>query len=711
MSRSHADVPSDGDVGQGNPHEHEARWLRAELAIEAAGIGSYDYDVTTGRLTWDARMLDLFGYDRHGFDGTLDAFYARLHPEDVARTAQELQATIDARGSLDVEYRVVLPGGETRWVQGRGRVLVDGDGTPVRLIGAAYDTTHQRQADARVARVLEAMTAAFFSLDRQWRFDYVNAEAERLLRLSREELRGRSIWELFPAAVGSVFEENYRGAVESGEPRIFQAHYPVPLDAWYEVRAYPSPDGLSVYFHEVTERRRAEERARRSTDRLAVLAQVADVVAATLGEGVSEDVALRQVTEAVVPRLGDWAIATLADEDDGRMRDVAGWHRQPELREAVHRYSELRLKSVQPDAPIYRALASGHPMVVDDVPAAVGSNFPPGEIRELFGHLAPQSAVAVALSARGRTLGALSIYRSADRPSFDAEDVATVREVAARVALAVDNARLHMQQRHIAERLQRSLLTDPPVLEGTQIVVRYAPAVEVAEVGGDWYDAFVQPDGATMLVIGDVVGHDAEAAAAMGQLRGLLRGIAYRAGAGPVEVLTGLDGAMRGLGVSAMATAAVVRLEQTAEERSAGIARLCWSNAGHPPPLVLHHDGRIQQLAADQAELMLGVDPAASRTEQITEVRSGSTVLLYTDGLVEGRDLPYDDGLAALTAALADLSGEPLSDMCDGLIQRVRPGQLQDDIALVAVRLSAAEPTRACSHPARTSHARWPVPR
>ena len=189
-----------------------ARTLQAELAIEAAGIGSFDYDLVTGRLVWDDRLIELFGYQQEGFAGTIEAFFARLHPEDVERTATALQATIDDRGDLDVEYRVVVPGGDIRWVEGRGRVLVDDEGRPLRLLGAAYDTTRQRQADARVARVLESMTAAFFSLDRSWRFDYVNAEAERLLDHSREELIGGLIWELFPAAVGSAFEEHYRGS-------------------------------------------------------------------------------------------------------------------------------------------------------------------------------------------------------------------------------------------------------------------------------------------------------------------------------------------------------------------------------------------------------------------------------------------------------------------------------------------------------------------
>ena len=666
--------------------EFEASRLRFDLAIDAAGIGSFDFDVVTGALTWDDRLIELFGYDRDSFEGTIDAFFARLHPDDVARTQAALQAAIDTRGALDVEYRIVLPTGETRWVQGRGRLLSDAGGAAVRLLGAAYDTTRQRHGDARVARVLESMSAAFYSLDREWRFSYVNAEAERLLGRRRDELLGGVVWELYPEAVGSLFDEQFRAAVASGETRIFEAYYPAPLDGWYELRAWPSPDGLSVYFLDITERRAAEDRARRSAERLVLIADVSAIMSDALGTEAEEDAALQRVAEAVAPVLGDWVIVSLVDEE-GRMRDVGSWHADPAFRAAAARYAELRLAAIPPNAPVIRALSSGQVMTVADVGETIGRNLPPGEVSDVFWTLGPQTAVAMALGARGRTLGALSFYRSADRPAADAEDIAAIREIGDRVALALDNSRLYQQQRRLAEGLQRSMLTAPPEPDHAEIVVRYRPAVEVAQVGGDWYDAFLQPSGATVLVIGDVVGHDTEAAAAMGQLRGMLRGIAYRDGVTPAEVLGELDAAIHGLGMNTMATAAIARVEQTPEEKAAGLTRLRWSNAGHPAPLVLHADGRIEELAGRRAELMLGVDPTASRTDSVVTVRRGSTLLLYTDGLVEGRDLPLDEGIARLRAALTDLADEPLPTLCDAVIERLRPEGLQDDVALVALRL------------------------
>jgi PAS domain S-box-containing protein len=660
--------------------------LRVELAVDAAGIGSFDWDLVTGRLSWDERLLAIFGYDPEEFDQTIEAFSARLHPDDRERVSEALQTAIESVGEYDAEFRVVRPDGETRWVQGRGRALADDRGAAVRLLGVGYDTTLRREGDARLSRLLEAMKAAFFSLDARWHFTYLNAEAERVLGTTRDDAVGGSIWELFPAAVGSEFEEHYRGAVRTGEERVFEAYYPAPLDAWFEVRAWPTPDGLSVSFLDITERRNAEDRAARAAARLALIAEVSAVMTRRSGEGLSEDAAVQRVAEALVPVLGDWVIVSLVDED-GRMRDVGSWHADPASRARVARYAELRLGSLQPHAPVLRALASGQLRQVDDVPAVVEPMLGTGEVLDVFRALAPRTAITMPLAARGRTLGALSIYRSADRRPADADDVATARDLAERVALALDNSRLYEQQRRLAEGLQRSLLTAPPEPDHAEIVVRYRPAVEVAQVGGDWYDAFLQPSGSTMLVIGDVVGHDTEAAAAMGQLRGMLRGIAYREGTGPAAVLKDLDVAIEGLGMGTMGTAAIARIEQTADERAAGLSRVRWSNAGHPPPLVVHADGRIEELAGERAELMLGVDPGCRRTENVVTVRRGSTLLLYTDGLVEDRDLPLDEGMARLKALLAELGDLPLDDLCDALLDRLRPHGLQDDVALVAIRL------------------------
>ena len=238
-----------------------------------------------------------------------------------------------------------------------------------------------------------------------------------------------------------------------------------------------------------------------------------------------------------------------------------------------------------------------------------------------------------------------------------------------------------------AETLQRSLLTDPAQPAHLQVAVRYVPAAREAQVGGDWYDVFAQPDGSTVLVIGDVVGHDTEAAACMSQLRGVLRGIAYDSREGPAQVLARLDAAIAGLQLGALATVLIGRLSQTAADRAAGVHRLRWASAGHLPPLVVGPDGTPQALPTPVAGLLLGVDPAAVRAESEIVLECGSTVLLYTDGLVERRDQVFDDGIELLGRALSEEHDRPVEQICDALLRRLIPDGAEDDVALVGVRL------------------------
>jgi PAS domain S-box-containing protein len=666
--------------------QYESDRVRWGLAIDSAGIGTYDWNLVSGRLSWDDQLIGMFGYDADTFEQTIEAFTDRLHPDDLARVHDALQSCIDTCGEFDSEYRVVRPDGETRWVHARGRALPGDDGTAVRLLGAAYDTTGEREAATRVTRVLEAMPAGFYSLDRDWRFTHVNAEAERLLGRSREDLLGRVLWDDWPAAVDSIFEESYRAAVRTGQPVAFDAYYPEPLEGWFELRAWPSPDGLSVYFTEITERRRMQDQADRSRRRLAILAQVSAELAGTL----DPQAAAAHLPQLVVPALSDFAVVTLVDPD-GRPRDVGSWHADPACRKLLERYADVRLESMPAVSPVARALLTGEP--IREHGRTVLDLLPPGEAKDLLAVLAPETATVLPMRGRGRTLGLLTLYLRPGSTVVD-EDVATAQDVADRAGLALDNARLYNAQMQLAEGLQRSLLTEPPEPDHAEIAVRYLPAAEAARVGGDWYDAFLQPGGSTMLVIGDVVGHDTAAAAAMGQLRGLLRGIATYSDAGPAEVLRGLDTSMATLQTKTLATAAVARFEQTPEEMERGITRMRWANAGHLPPLVVNPDGSVAELATWKGDLLLGVDPEARRQESVVTLDRGATVLLYTDGLVERRDADLDAGMVRLRDAVIELADLPLEKLLDELIERLVHGHPEDDVALVAVRLHPQDEPR-----------------
>ncbi|MGY1601488.1 SpoIIE family protein phosphatase [Geodermatophilus sp. SYSU D00815] len=532
-----------------------------------------------------------------------------------------------------------------------------------------------RISHATLADVLEAMPAAFFLLDGEWRFRYVNTEMDRLLSRPREELIGRSIWDVYPRMVGSAFETAYRDAAATGRPVAFEAPYVGERSGWYEVRAWPGPDGLAVYFLDVTARHEAQEAARRATARLGLLARVNAEVSGAL-DGTS---ALGRLARLVVPTLTDACIVTVVDRD-GRARDVGSWHADAGRRELLHRYAAVRMETLPPDSPVARALATG--TQVTEPVADVLALMRPGPARDLLERLGPDRASVLPLPAADRTVGVLTLYHDPGRV-LDDEDLETAREVAAQAGRAVDRVHRQSEQAKLAEALQRSLLTDPPAVPGTEVVVRYVPAAEAARVGGDWYDAFHLRDGTAAVVIGDVVGHDTAAAAAMGQLRGLLRGIAHHSGAGPREVLRGLDEAIAAMHTGTLATAAVAQLGGL----TGGPVRVRWASAGHPPPFLLAPDGAIDVLGGPLGDLMLGVDPSADRAEHVLDLAPGTVLLLYTDGLIERRGRTLDTGLERLRGALAALAGRPLAELCDELLDRMLEGTPQDDVALVAVRV------------------------
>jgi sigma-B regulation protein RsbU (phosphoserine phosphatase) len=245
-----------------------------------------------------------------------------------------------------------------------------------------------------------------------------------------------------------------------------------------------------------------------------------------------------------------------------------------------------------------------------------------------------------------------------------------------------------------AEALQLSLLGDSPRVAGLETAVRYLPATRYAQVGGDWYDAFLLPDGRAMLVIGDVTGHDAPAAATMAQVRGMLRAIAQSTGGSPAAVLSCLDEVLASLEFHTLVTVAVATIDLRGAGE--GTALLCWSSAGHLPPVFVRADGRVQLLERTP-ERVLGVDPSVVRTDHELTLRPGDTLLLYTDGLVERRNAPLDDGLDRLVEELQVLGREPLDQLCDELLADLDDldgGRVDDDVALLAIRVPAAQPAR-----------------
>jgi PAS domain S-box-containing protein len=316
------------------------------------------------------------------------------------------------------------------------------------------------------------------------------------------------------------------------------------------------------------------------------------------------------------------------------------------------------------ECPVWQALRTGRTTVADDE-----------HFWRRDGTAMPIELIAVPTVEEGRVTGVIVSFR-------DLTERRAAQEQAAELARL---SRIASAQRELSDRLQQALLTPPPEPNHLHIAVRYQPAGHGAQVGGDWYDAFLQPDGATMVVIGDVVGHGSDAAAAMGQLRGLLRALAWGNADPPAATLTRAEQAAVGLTVSTLATAILARVERHPDVPVAGTRILRWSNAGHVPPILLAPDGSTALLET-RPDLMLGVDPETPRHDHEAELPDRSTLLLVTDGLVERRGCDLDEGMARLREALCDLGTKPLEELLDTVLSRLVPVAGDDDVAIVAVR-------------------------
>ena len=302
-----------------------------------------------------------------------------------------------------------------------------------------------------------------------------------------------------------------------------------------------------------------------------------------------------------------------------------------------------------------------------------------------------RSMLSLRLFVEGDNLGALNMC-SRKPAAFGERSIAVGRLFVAHAAIALAAVTENERAKHRADRfqvqagiavhLQRSMLTEVPDLSPFTASAWYVPAVTDAEVGGDWYDALVLPSGDFLLVVGDVTGHDIDAATGMTQVRSTLRALAVNYDASPGDLLRRLDLTLGRLGQDVIGTCVVVRVSQREGVWTAQLA-----SAGHPPPLLIRGDRTAYvDLPSD---VLLGVARSAARRTAEIDVPPGSTLLLYTDGLVEDRHRSIVDGMTSLKGIAAGLRTDDLDTLCDTLIQRLAPYPT-DDVCLLAVHLPDA---------------------
>ncbi|MGW6139276.1 PP2C family protein-serine/threonine phosphatase [Streptomyces sp. NPDC055140] len=317
------------------------------------------------------------------------------------------------------------------------------------------------------------------------------------------------------------------------------------------------------------------------------------------------------------------------------------------------------------------------PLRVESILAHPSSTgFPPG-------HPCMRTLLGVAISVRGEIYGDLYLSERRDGRPFDAHDENVVVALAGAAGIAIENVRLFERVRVGAEQFQRLLLPTLPDLRPFTAAAIYRPATEPSQLGGDWYDAIPLPGNVVAVVIGDVVGHDMRAAASMASTRNMLRALLFERGSAPGAVLAQLDRTLQAITSNPVITTTLARIEPAEPGW-----RLHWSSAGHVPPLLIVPGRRAEFLFAEPG-LPLGVDPEQPRPDHSRYMPPDSTVVFFTDGLIEHPARPIDESLDELAELASLYAALPLPEFVQALADH-HPSDGHDDMAVLALRTPPA---------------------
>jgi len=651
--------------------EHHAR-LRE--AVKESRVGSWDWDLASGALVWDEAAMELYGTRPADFTGHIDSWIRVVHPDDLAPTLALAERAVRDHGVFEAEYRVRRLDGGWDWTRTRGKATYDANGRPDRLTGMGWHSDDSRPGRDALGRALRHMSDGFLSVDDDWRITFANVEAERALGLTEEELFGRTLWDV--PAIGHVtgLEQRCRKAAAEERPTEFDVQ-PSEECRRYHLRLVPGPDGCTLYFTDVTEKRRlADERraGERAASRRA--ARIAELTAALAKATTSQDV-VDAVAHRVLPPFAAAGLLVQVIEDD-RLRNVGAVGYPEEF------LAELDGRRRTPREPSWDAITHGTPLFLSTVRELVERAPQLAGMPERAGK---QAWAFLPLTASGTTFGVCVVAFDRPRRLTD-EERTLLATISALVAQALDRARLYDAEHTRSRELQRSLLPDAlPALPACTAAARYLPAGQGMDVGGDWYDVIPLSGGQVALVVGDVMGHGLPEAVTMGRLRTAVHTLADLE-LPPDEIMGHLNDIVSAMGERSYVTCLYALYDSTTQTCS--VVR-----AGHPPPALVHPDGTVH-FPDTVVDPPLGAAKPPFETVELA-VPEGSLLVLYTDGLVESATREVDQGMADLARLLRtahhDGTAADLESLCDRLTSRLLPADQQaaDDAALLVARLHA----------------------
>ena len=533
----------------------------------------------------------------------------------------------------------------------------------------------------------------------------VDAETRRVVESNRafhqtlgyteEELRNMTLYDIVAADRESI-DSNIRRILEQKYRSVGERKFHRKNGSLVDVEVSVSTilrngrETLCAVAHDITERKRREEAQR-------FLAEVG----ATLSSSLDYRTTLVSVARLAVPRLADWCAIDIVEED-GSLERLAVEHEDPQKVQLAHELQERY--PPDPEAPrgVMRVVRSGqsefYPEISDEMLVTVARD---AEHLRLMREIGFVSLIFVPLVGRGRTLGVITLVSAESGRCYREVDLKLAEELAQHAALAVDNARLYRSHVRLARTLQEGLLPARlPEVPGVEVGLRYVSAGEV-DVGGDFYDLFdtrranqngsSEPSSSWGIVIGDVSGKGAEAAAMLAFARYTIRTLATRESC-PSTVLKSLNEIMvhqrRERGDYKFCTAVYARLET--EGDTAHGAKITVSRGGHPPPFVLRADGSIYKVG--EPGRVIGVFSDVNLTEQETNLAPGDALILYTDGVVEARSPDGhffgEERLKAILHSSVALDASTIAGRIEDAVLNFQEQALRDDVAVMVLRIS-----------------------
>ncbi len=461
-------------------------------------------------------------------------------------------------------------------------------------------------------------------------------------------------------------------------------------------------DRLVGVIADITERRQADEiqeslllaeqRARVdaewSRERLTLLAEVSAMLSGSLDPLVVVEVLAR----SCVPRLAEVCMVSLLDEDAKLVHatttavDDSTSAAIAELRRRRYELGDVGGLWNEPDMARPGARTVKSSITDDDYQRAAGN----ADHLAAYRRLAPKAAIVMPLVARGRTVGLLTLIATRSFHVYDDDLAGLVEDLAARAALAIDNAQLFSSLNQVARTLQAALLPPAlPVIAGLELGARYRVAEGDIAVGGDFYDVIECDENRWGIVVGDVCGRGPEAAAITGLMRHSVRAAVVRESL-PSRVLAQTnDAVIDQIENSRFCTAAYLRIELGA---TAGApARIVASSAGHPCPIIVRADGSTEAIPC--SGMLLGVMPALTLIDVEMTLHPGDAVVLFTDGVTEARQAGEQFGEERLHAVLATLAGRNADAMAGGVDEAVTAysPHVSDDVAVLVARISPVD--------------------